>query len=68
MKVEWANKTKVPFSQVALGQCFLDEDNNVCIACEECWAVILNTGEMFEMEASQEVRPISAKVVILEAR
>ena len=68
MKIEWANKTKIPFSQVSQGQCFLDEDDNVCLACEEGWAVILSTGEMFEMEASheQEVRLISAKVVVLE--
>ena len=70
MKIEWANKTKIPSSQVPQGQCFLDEDDNVCLACEEGWAVILSTGEMFEMEANhgQEVRLISAKVVVLEAR
>lgn len=67
MKIEWASKTKIPVSQVSQGQCFLDEDDNVCLACEEGWAVILSTGEMFEMEASheQEVRLISAKVVVL---
>ena len=67
MKIEWASKTKIPFSQVSPGQCFLDEDDNVCLASEDGWAVILNTGEMFEVEAShaQEVRLISAKVVVL---
>lgn len=67
MKIEWMNKTKIPFSHVSQGQCFLDEEDNVCLACEEGWAVILNTGEMFEVEASlaQGVRPISAKVVVL---
>lgn len=67
MKIEWMNKTKIPFSHVSpgQGQCFLDEDDNVCLACEEGWAVILATGEMYEMEASQEVRLISAKVVVL---
>ena len=70
MKIEWANKTKIPFSHVSAGQCFLDEDDNVCLACEEGWAVILATGEMFEPEESHEleVRLISAKVVVLEAR
>lgn len=67
MKIEWANKIKIPFSQVSQGQCFLDEDDNVCLACEEGWAVVLATGELFEIEEShaQEVRPISAKVVVL---
>ena len=35
MKIEWANKTKIPFSQVSAGQCFLDDNDNVCIACED---------------------------------
>lgn len=67
MKIEWANKIKIPFSQVSQGQCFLDEDDNVCLACEVGWAVVLATGELFEIEAShaQEVRLISAKVVVL---
>ena len=65
MKIEWANKTKIPFSHVSAGQCFLDEDDNVCLASDDGWAVILATGEMYEMEASQEVRLISAKVVVL---
>lgn len=70
MKIEWANKTKIPFSQVAPGQCFLDKENNVCLASEDYWAVILDTGEMFELENPDEyeVRLISAKVVVLEAR
>ena len=70
MKIEWANKIKIPFSHVSAGQCFLDEDDNVCLACEDGWAVILATGEMYEPEASPEleVRLISAKVVVLEAR
>ena len=65
MKIEWTNKTKIPFSHVSAGQCFLDEDDNVCLACEDGWTVILATGETYEMEASQEVRLISAKVVVL---
>lgn len=68
MKIEWTNKIKIPFSQVSQGQCFLDENDNVCLACEEGWAVVLATGELFEMGAShaQEVKPISAKVVVSE--
>lgn len=67
MKIEWANKTKIPFSHVSQGQCFLDEEDNVCLACEEGWAVVLATGELFEIEANhvQGVRPISVKVVVL---
>lgn len=70
MKIEWANKTKIPFSRVSQGQCFLDEDDNICLACEEGWAVDLATGEMFEVEESRpkEIRLISAKVVVLEAK
>ena len=66
MKIEWLDKTKIPFSQVSQGQCFLDEDDNVCLVCEEGWAVNLATGEMFELQAPNgyEVRLISAKVVI----
>lgn len=66
MKIEFANKTKIPFSQVAPGQCFLDKEGNVCLASEDGWAVNLNTGEMFEPEDSHaiEVRLISAKVVV----
>ena len=68
MKIEWANKTKIPFSHVAPGQCFLDEDDNVCLASEDDWVVNLATGEMFELQAPDgyAVRPISAKVVVLE--
>lgn len=68
MKIEWMNKTRIPFSHVSPGQCFLDEEDNVCLACEEGWAVILGTGEMYEMEDPDEymVKPISAKVVVLE--
>lgn len=76
MKIEWANKTKIPFSHVSAGQCFLDEEDNVCLASDDGWAVILATGEMFEPGASHEleanheleIRLISAKVVVLEAR
>lgn len=70
MKIEWANKTTIPFSHVSAGQCFLDEDDNMCLACEDYWAVILATGEMFELENPDEyeVRLISAKVVVLEAK
>ena len=66
MKIEWANKTKIPFSHVSPGQCFLDEDDNVCLASNDDWVVNLATGEMYEIKASQEVRLISAKVVVLE--
>ena len=70
MKIEWASKTTIPFSRVSTGQCFLDEDDNICLACEDGWAVILATGEMFELENPDkyEVRLISAKVVVLEAK
>lgn len=70
MKIEWANKTKIPFSHVSTGQCFLDGDDNVCLACEDGWAVILATGEMFELEDPDEyeVRLIFAKAVVLEAK
>ena len=71
MKIEFANKTKIPFSHVSAGQCFLDEDDNVCLACEEGWTVILSTGEMYEVYEQGDpdkymVKPISAKVVVLE--
>lgn len=68
MKIEWTNKTTIPFSQVSQGQCFLDENDNVCLVCEDGWAVDLATGEMFEVEEShpKEVRLISAKVVVSE--
>lgn len=68
MKIEFANKTKIPFSKLDAGQCFLDEEDNVCLACEEGWAVILATGEMYELIDPDEymVKPISAKVVVLE--
>ena len=70
MKIEWTNKIKIPFSQVSPGQCFLDENGDPCLACEEGWAVILATGEMFEpgVPDEYEVRPISAKLVVLEAK
>ena len=51
MKIEWLDKTKIPFSQVSPGQCFLDEDDNVCLASDGDWAVNLATGEMFELQA-----------------
>ena len=71
MKIEWANKTKIPFSKLSPGQCFLDKDDNVCLACEEGWTVILSTGEMYEVYEQGDpdkymVKPISAKVVVLE--
>ena len=67
MKIEFTNKTKIPFFQVSPGQCFLDENNNVCLACDDDCVVNLATGEMFELQApdSYEVRLISAKVVVL---
>ena len=67
MKIEWLDKTKIPFSQVSPGQCFLDEDDNVCLASDGDWAVNLATGEMFELQApdSYEVRLVDAKIVIL---
>lgn len=65
MKIEWMNKTKIPFSHVFPGQCFLDEEDNVCLACDDDWVVNLATGEMCELHApSYEVRLISAKIVI----
>lgn len=69
MKIEWTNKTTIPFSHVSPSCCFLDENDNVCLACEDDWAVILATGEMYEVEEPDEyeVRLISAKVVVLEA-
>lgn len=68
MKIEWAIKTKIPFSHVSAGQCFLDDDDNACLTCEDGWAVILTTGEMFEVgdPDEYEVRLISAKVVVSE--
>ena len=68
MKIEWLDKTKIPFSHVSAGQCFLDEDDNVCLACEEGWAAILATGEMYEIVDPDEhmVKPISAKAIVLE--
>ena len=68
MKIEWANKTKIPFSHVSAGQCFLDDNDNVCIACEDGWVVVLGTGEMYELGSPDKymVKPISAKVVVLE--
>ena len=66
MKIEFTNKTKIPFFQVSPGQCFLDENNNVCLAGDGDWVVNLATGEMFELQApdSYEVRLIDAKIVI----
>ena len=68
MKIEFANKTKIPFSHVSPGQCFLDEEDNVCLASDDGWAVILATGEMYEIVDPDEhmVKPISAKVIVLE--
>ena len=66
MKIEWANKTKIPFSHVSVGQCFLDDNDNVCIACEDYWVVILATGEIYEPSDPNKymVTPINAKIVI----
>lgn len=69
MKIEWGNKTKaVPFSKLKAGQCFLSEEDSVCLVCMANWAVVLATGEMFEVKYPDdyEVRLISAKVVVLE--
>ena len=66
MKIEWPNKTIIPFSKLDAGQCFLDEDDNVCLACEDGWVVVLATGEMYEPGSPDiyMVKPISAKVVL----
>ena len=67
MKIEWANKTTIPFSKLDAGQCFLDEDDdNVCLACEDGWVVVLATGEMYEPGSPDKymVTSINAKVVI----
>ena len=68
MKIEWANKTTIPFSKLDAGQCFLDDDDNVCLACEDGWVVVLATGEMYELGSPDKymVKPISAKVIVLE--
>lgn len=68
MKIEWANKTTIPFSKLDAGQCFLDDDDNVCLTCEDGWVVVLATGEMYELGSPDKymVKPISAKVVVLE--
>lgn len=68
MKIEWATKSITPFSYVSAGQCFLGEDDMVCLACEDGWAVILTTGEMFEVADPDEykVKLISAKIVVSE--
>ena len=66
MKIEFANKAKIPFSHVSAGQCFLDDNDNVCIACEDYWVAILATGEMYELGSPDKymVTPINAKIVI----
>jgi len=66
MNIEWAKKVEVPFSVVSAGCCFIDDNDNICLKCEDGWAVILATGEMFEPEFPDdyEVRLISAKVVL----
>lgn len=66
MKIEWANKTKIPFSKLYAGQCFLDEDDNVCLLCEDRGIAILATGETYELANPNEymVTPINAKIVI----
>ena len=57
MKIEWANKTTIPFSKLDAGQCFLDEDDNVYLACMDNWVVILATGEMFEVRIQKINEP-----------
>ena len=66
MKIEFANKAKIPFSHVSAGQCFLDDDDNVCLTCEDGWVVVLATGEMYELGSPDKymVKPINAKIVI----
>ena len=66
MKIEWLDKTKIPFSHVSAGQCFLDDNDNVCIACEDYWVAILATGEIYEPSDPNGymVTPINAKIVI----
>ena len=66
MKIEWANKTTIPFSKLDAGQCFLDDDDNVCLACEDGWVVVLAPGEMYELGSPDiyMVKPIFAKVVL----
>ena len=66
MRIEWANKTTIPFSKLDAGQCFLDEDDNVCLTCEDGWVVVLATGEMYELGSPDKymVTPINAKIVI----
>lgn len=68
MKIEWANKVKKPFSDMAPGYCFLDDDDDVCLACENGLAVILATGEIYQPDKSEYemVVPIAAKVVVSE--
>lgn len=68
MKIEWANKIKIPFSQVSPGSCYLDDDNDLCLACDNGWAVILATGEIFTPGDADgyEVKLISAKVIVSE--
>lgn len=67
MKIEWVNKTKIPFSVVTPGCCILDDDNDLCLVCENGQAVILDTGEIFTPDNldEYEVKLISAKVVVL---
>ena len=69
MKIEWAKNNKIPFSELEPGQCFLYDENEVCLSCEDGWAVVLATGEMFELgnPDCEVVTPVSAKVVVLEA-
>lgn len=68
MKIEWAKNKKIPFSKLEAGQCFLYDEDDVCLACEDSWAVVLATGEMFELDNPdcEMVTPIAAKVVVLE--
>lgn len=68
MKIEWTNKPVIPFSQVSPGTCYLDNDDDLCLACGDGRAVILATGEVFTPDDidGYKVRLISAKVVVSE--
>lgn len=68
MKIEWVKNKSIPFSAIPAGGCFLDRDDDVCLACENGWTVILATGEMYQPDNSEYemVVPIAAKVVVSE--
>ena len=67
MKIEWMNKTKIPFSHVSPGQCFLDEDDNLCLSSYYNLSVNLSTRKMFELQAPHgyDVRLVNTKIVVL---